>query len=237
MSEPSPEAQPQEQPPPYQEYDEQELEAMAAEQASSDAAEILLTALIIAILLHETSDALRSPHRAILESLKNAAVPIALAAVLIMMRRSRTITDMSEVEQKASQIAELVAARVADLIEDKRASLPSDGDVYDRTTAGPETLNEWATGVANSAVTDVVEGAKEDVALSLGFTHGRWLTRLDERVRGSHRVMEGQVRKIGEPFLSGDGNHLTRPGDTSAPISDWINCRCRVVYTRETDDQ
>ena len=54
-----------------------------------------------------------------------------------------------------------------------------------------------------------------------------WHTAKDERVRGSHRAMHRQERPVGEPFISGLGNRLMRPGDSSAPAADVINCRCR----------
>lgn len=56
-----------------------------------------------------------------------------------------------------------------------------------------------------------------------------WVTAHDSRVRESHFSMEGQKRKLGEPFISGNGNRLDYPGDPSAPANDVINCRCVLV--------
>ncbi len=53
-----------------------------------------------------------------------------------------------------------------------------------------------------------------------------WRTAHDKRVRDSHRSMDGQTRKLGQPFVSGLGNLLEYPGDQSAPPEDVINCRC-----------
>ena len=59
-----------------------------------------------------------------------------------------------------------------------------------------------------------------------------WNTAADERVRSSHRAMNGQKREgVGEPFLSGAGNALRFPGDPAAPGSDTISCRCVVART------
>lgn len=60
-----------------------------------------------------------------------------------------------------------------------------------------------------------------------------WYTAADERVRGSHRAMHGQIRALGEPFVSGNGNLLRYPGDIDAPGSETIQCRC-TVGTRVT---
>lgn len=59
-----------------------------------------------------------------------------------------------------------------------------------------------------------------------------WDTQQDNRVRESHEPMNGQVRRWDEPFITGDGNYLMYPGDTSAPIKEWINCRCNLRRVR-----
>lgn len=59
----------------------------------------------------------------------------------------------------------------------------------------------------------------------------RWVTAGDERVRGSHASMHGQVQPVNQPFISGEGNSLRYPGDPNAPASEVIQCRC-VIATR-----
>lgn len=59
----------------------------------------------------------------------------------------------------------------------------------------------------------------------------KWVTAKDSRVRDSHNGMNGQLRQIGEPFVSDFGNLIRYPGDTTAPGSEVIQCRC-VVTTR-----
>jgi len=73
--------------------------------------------------------------------------------------------------------------------------------------------------------------------LDAGYQHGRWLTAEDSRVRhphGSsrwdHQSADGQIVKIGEPFVV-SGELLLFPGDRSmgASIGNVINCRCTVI--------
>jgi len=62
----------------------------------------------------------------------------------------------------------------------------------------------------------------------LGVRYHMWYTALDERVRGSHSNMHGEIVRVGEPFSNG----LYYPGDRSGgqgTIKEWINCRCRTV--------
>lgn len=64
-------------------------------------------------------------------------------------------------------------------------------------------------------------------------THRRvWITSADEKVRSSHAAMSGQVRAVGEPFISGNGYALMHPHDFNAPSSETANCRCMVITER-----
>lgn len=58
-----------------------------------------------------------------------------------------------------------------------------------------------------------------------------WDAASDSATRDSHRAMDGQRRRLGEPFQSGLGSLMQYPGDTSlgAPAEDVISCRCRTV--------
>lgn len=58
-----------------------------------------------------------------------------------------------------------------------------------------------------------------------------WVTGRDERVRESHQFMNGQLRLLGEKFVSGLSNYLEYPGDPTAPPEETIQCRC-IVTTR-----
>jgi uncharacterized protein with gpF-like domain len=55
-----------------------------------------------------------------------------------------------------------------------------------------------------------------------------WNTAKDERVRGTHQAMHGQIRPFGVPFTTGSGASLMYPGDPAGPARETINCRCAV---------
>ena len=55
-----------------------------------------------------------------------------------------------------------------------------------------------------------------------------WHTASDGRVRDSHRSMNGQMRRMDEPFVTGAGVKIRFPGDPQAPVSETAQCRCSV---------
>jgi hypothetical protein len=59
-----------------------------------------------------------------------------------------------------------------------------------------------------------------------------WVTVKDSKVRDPHRRMEGVRVPQDSKFLV-DGHLMDGPGDTSAPLALWINCRCWLRYDRE----
>lgn len=60
-----------------------------------------------------------------------------------------------------------------------------------------------------------------------------WMTQHDGKVRESHRMAEGQMKDIDQPFEV-DGQLLSYPGDNSlnATLENTINCRCFVVIQK-----
>lgn len=83
---------------------------------------------------------------------------------------------------------------------------------------------------AAAALSLGVEAAVEQTEVVTGNQIRRtWRTAGDEQVRSSHSPMDGQVRAIGEPFITGNGNAMMRPGDPNAPASERANCRCMLI--------
>lgn len=73
--------------------------------------------------------------------------------------------------------------------------------------------------------------------LEEGIETHRWLSAKDSRVRrppksaANHKEMDGQVVRVGQPFLTSRGYQLLFPGDFSlnAPLDELINCRCTTI--------
>lgn len=56
----------------------------------------------------------------------------------------------------------------------------------------------------------------------------QWLATLDSRTRHEHRQLDGQKRKVGEPFEV-EGEKIFFPGDPTAEPSLVWNCRCTLI--------
>jgi hypothetical protein len=57
-----------------------------------------------------------------------------------------------------------------------------------------------------------------------------WHSAADNRVRDTHRSLNGQEVQFRADFISPSGAHLQFPGDSSAPASEVVNCRCWADY-------
>lgn len=84
---------------------------------------------------------------------------------------------------------------------------------------------------AHEGTEEMMNQAIESEALDPNKLSRKWVTAKDERVRGSHSAMNGQIKPHGQPFISGNGYQLRYPGDPQAPGSETIQCRC-IVTTR-----
>lgn len=60
------------------------------------------------------------------------------------------------------------------------------------------------------------------------YSHKRWVTRHDDRVRFTHKLADGQTVPRDMPFLVG-GYTLRFPGDRSAEYGEVVNCRCTLI--------
>ena len=69
---------------------------------------------------------------------------------------------------------------------------------------------------------------------SAGIEQHEWLTAQDERVRDSHRALDGEVRAVGEAFSNG----LRNPSEDGGPAGEVINCRCVTlpIIPEDEDD-
>lgn len=66
-----------------------------------------------------------------------------------------------------------------------------------------------------------------------GIQYMEWSAALDKRTRHSHRLLHGEVIRVGETF----SNKLRYPGDPTGKLSEFINCRCTTLPIITTDEE
>lgn len=76
--------------------------------------------------------------------------------------------------------------------------------------------------IARTEVGQAMGAARYAGIISLGVQKIRWVTAADERVRTSHRQLNGVTALIGETFVNG----CRFPCDPYGPAKEIINCRC-----------
>lgn len=91
----------------------------------------------------------------------------------------------------------------------------------------PGTANTIATWMSTMLLNNSAAVAAQHDDDELGL---EWVTMHDGDVRVEHKHTDGQVRPVGEKY-DVSGTPMAFPGDTTAPIELWINCRCMLRPT------
>ncbi|MDR2873655.1 MAG: phage head morphogenesis protein [Methanobrevibacter sp.] len=68
-------------------------------------------------------------------------------------------------------------------------------------------------------------------AIAQGYTHKKWLTMEDSRVRPAHRQIDRSVIPISEPFVNSSGS-IQYPHDAEASMDNTVNCRCTLQFIK-----
>lgn len=119
-------------------------------------------------------------------------------------------------------------------LQEKIAKMEADGatlaaiDKEVRRSIGAR--SSWRKLLATNLSTLVREQAKYDVNSRSSATRAVWRSSHDERVRTSHRALDGKSRNEQGVFVTPTGATLRFPGDPAAPISETVNCRCYLSW-------
>lgn len=89
------------------------------------------------------------------------------------------------------------------------------------TIARKETITSLHTAQEQAMQQAIQSGAIKQSTVTYS-----WHTAHDSRVRDTHRTMDGQVKPMGQAFVTGSGAHLMYPGDPAGPAAEVIGCRC-----------
>lgn len=139
------------------------------------------------------------------------------------LTRTRRDKRFDPTVRKAIETGNPVPADVVDRITARYSDrlLELRGEVIART----ETMGALARGRYDAIVQQITSGKIEAQDVTKV-----WLTAKDERVRGTHRALDGKKVGFDGFFSSPSGAMLRHPHDASAPASETVGCRCMLTY-------
>lgn len=116
-------------------------------------------------------------------------------------------------------------------MDDKAVNAEIGGKTFRERITEETTPEEILRLIDTEAHRDYNTGVYE-AAESSGRTdiHKQWGTMKDDRVRDSHRYLEGMTVGLHDRFYTDDGDSAMYPGGFSLPENN-VNCRCYVMLT------
>ena len=206
--------------------------ALAEEQQLTDNAEQAIAALLLALLLSNAAPSMIfTTPAALRDAIDPVMKPLLLSLGLIMLRRSSRRGSTEDWDALMDRTLDDAVSRLTVSMLGQYERTNTD-DIYKRSDAGPAGPPAWAKQVSHTIVTAVTEGFKAGLSYRLGFHSKQWVTREDSRVRDTHRHLHGMIIPRTAKFATQSGAFLDRPGDRTAPIGEWINCRCDLIWLR-----
>jgi hypothetical protein len=173
----------------------------------------------------------------------------------IAMSAWNEASDVPPVSRHAFVVAQLAQTRnLLVRIPDEVYNLVF-GEINDGVNAGEDTARiaeridsvlatngseRWANRARVIAVTETtraygagtVAAGLEQSRVTGRLLQKRWRTEHDDRVRASHRSVDGVTLPLYQPFNVG-GTPMLFPGDPTAPADEVVNCRCDMVIVNE----
>lgn len=143
------------------------------------------------------------------------------------------------VDQAVAQILGTIegyAQEVRKEIVKADSSAESLDEVLDLIEAAHKRGGNWVRMAGRTLANALRNEAAWKTAQALGVTHMQWLSKRDDRVRKTHRAVDGTVRRIDDEFLVGSWR-LRFPGDPTDLPASWAEiagCRCGLLF-REPD--
>lgn len=128
-------------------------------------------------------------------------------------------------------VADRHAQEIRKAITDADATARSLDEVLDRVREAHRRGGNWVRLAGRNLAIALGNDASLASARALGVTHVQWLSRRDDHVRATHRIADGQVRRVGDRFEV--GRFLLRfPADPTDLPDSWGevgNCRCGIL--------
>jgi len=135
-------------------------------------------------------------------------------------------TNKLDIDKNSKQLVDIVKGNLYDISN-------TTAEQFDKAYTFSD---ERADTIAVNETNILVNTETQQIALEMGYTHHKWVTMEDERVRKTHKHANGQIKPINKPFTVGKYK-LMYPMDESlgAGAEEIVNCRCVEVFLNEND--
>lgn len=156
----------------------------------------------------------------------------ALGRVFGSTQQAETALDgvLRPLEDVMTAAAERQARRVMDRIEEMDREGASMSQIQKEVRQMIGARSEWRRALATNLTTGLINGGTEVVWSQAGnLVKKRWNTREDERVRATHRRLDGREIRVDKRFRVGKW-WMKRPGDPMGGPEETINCRCFLTF-------
>jgi len=202
------------------------------------------------IIMEGTQDSVKAGITTVVDAIKKAGGANKSYLHLYLSGSTRTvlkdvdldITEYSEqiaemLKQQTFEASETTIERMTGEVMDNLEDSYKEGYGIDKASGELENVftdmeDYELKRVARTEINGAQNRATEATEHELGIQYDQWWSASDDRVRGNepddiadHVHMHGQISKVGGQFSNG----LSRPGDRTGDIAEWINCRCRLV--------
>lgn len=111
------------------------------------------------------------------------------------------------------------------------AGVGSDG----RTDAGWWTSADRAMAIGENEANSILNYSELQKAIDEGYTTKTWVTERDNRVRKTHKEVDGVTIPIKEYFIVGNGVMLA-PHDEYNNPDECVNCRCSLKFGNDANN-
>ena len=112
----------------------------------------------------------------------------------------------------------------------KESELSIDDAAKQIESLGPNYSKRRSFVIGRTEIIGTSSFAARQSAVQSGFVSTKeWISSRDERVRESHQDIDGEKRRLNEPYSNG----MMFPGDPDGPAKETIQCRCVERYNVE----
>lgn len=205
--------------------------------ATEAALAAILSALLLSWLLPGPSSLLPDPKQAWQQQIDSS---LGYTIESYLQRTAVDLAATSNLPDASVSAADAVTeAYPRVMVEVTRWTNETYTHLVERDLAADE-LSAQIQPVADNIARAITNYARSEIgnrtAHRLGAVWSIWKTRHDDKVRSSHRGLDGNKVPFGGAFVTDDGVLIRFPGDPYAPLSETQGCRCHLVFRLQPKD-